>query len=253
MITIKSAVEIDAMARAGRLLAEVTSKLMGAVSEGQRTVELDRLAGQLIVAAGAIPGFKGYQGFPRNICISVNEEVVHGIPGRRRLRQGDLVSLDLGLIKDQYWADCGVTVAVGEASPAAQHLMVVTQQALEIGIAQAVVGNHLGDVSGSIQQHVEAAGYSVVRELVGHGIGRQMHEDPAVPNYGSLGTGPLLREGMTLAIEPMVVMGTPGILVKPDGWTVVSRDGSLSAYFEHTVAITAAGPRVLTRREDEQP
>ncbi len=248
MINLKTNHEIELMARAGALLGEVAEKLREAVRPGIRTEELDRLADSLIRATGGRPGFLGYQGFPKSICISVNDEAVHGIPGRRRVEAGDLVSLDLGLVLDGFWADMGITVPAGKVSPEAQRLVRVTDEALYAGIEQARPGNRLGDVSSAIQQHVESAGFSVIRQFVGHGIGRQMHEDPQVPNFGAPHTGPELRPGMTLAIEPMVNAGGFEVYIKPDGWTVCTTDGSLSAYSEHTIAVTAEGPRILTAR-----
>ncbi len=251
MITLKSSDELTIMARAGSLLATVVERLEDAVKEGVTTLELDRLTEGWIRKGGAVPGFKGFQGYPCSICTSVNDQVVHAIPNNRRLRSGDILSLDLGLIKDGFWADCGSSVIVGRASSQARQLVQVTREALDLGIAQAKVGNRLGDISAAIQEHVEGHGYSVVREMVGHGIGREMHEDPPVPNYGVRGSGPELRSGMTLAIEPMVNLGRREVRLKADGWTVVTADGSLSAYFEHTVAITEAGPWVLTARDSE--
>ena len=251
MINLKTQHEIEMMAVAGRLLSSVTRQLARACRPGVRTIELDSLAERLIRAGGATPGFLGYNGFPNSVCISVNDEAVHGIPGQRKVKQGDLVSLDLGLVLDGFWADMGLTVPVGRVDPRAADLVRVTEESLRAGIAQAVPGNRLGDVSAAIQRHVEAAGFSVIRQFVGHGIGRAMHEDPQVPNFGRPGTGPELKPGMTLAIEPMVNMGGFDVRIKPDGWTVVTADGSLSAYVEHTVAITAGGPRVLTEAGDD--
>jgi methionyl aminopeptidase len=246
LINLKTAHEIDLMARAGSLLASVLPPLKEAAQPGVKTIELDRIADKLIRAGGATPGFLGYNGFPRSICVSINEEAVHGIPGNRKIAEGDLVSLDLGLILDGFWADVGITVGVGKITPEAKRLLKVTEEALYVGIDKARPGGFLGDISSAIQRHVEAANFSVIRQFVGHGIGRQMHEDPQVPNFGSPGTPPRLKPGMTLAIEPMVNAGSHEVYMKPDGWTICTADGSLSAYFEHTVAITESGPVVLT-------
>jgi methionyl aminopeptidase len=246
VINLKTDHEIEMMARAGRALEAVTEELKAACQVGVRTIELDRLAERRIRAAGARPGFLGYHGFPNSLCVSINDEAVHGIPGKRRIEEGDIVSLDLGLVLDGFWADMGSTVAVGKVDPEARRLMRVTEECLGIAIDHAQPGGHLGDISAAVQQHAEAAGFGVIRQFVGHGIGRQMHEEPQLPNFGVAGTGPELRPGMTLAIEPMVNQGSPDVYIKPDGWTVCTSDGSLSAYYEHTVAITKNGPRVLT-------
>jgi methionyl aminopeptidase len=246
MINLKTKHEIELMARAGRLLASVLPPLQAACEPGVKTIELDKIADKLIRDGGATPGFLGYHGFPRSICVSINDEAVHGIPGNRKIAAGDLVSLDLGLVLEGFWADVGITVGVGQITPEAQRLLKVTEEALHVGIARAVPGGWLGDISSAIQKHVEDAGFSVIRQFVGHGIGRQMHEDPQVPNFGRPGTPPRLKSGMTLAIEPMVNAGTYEVFMKPDGWTICTADGALSAYFEHTVAITDAGPLILT-------
>jgi len=246
VINLKTKHEIELMATAGRLLNSVITDMKAACVPGITTGDLDRLADRLIRKGGAQPGFLGYQDFPKSTCISVNDEVVHGIPGKRVIRQGDIVSLDLGLVLDGFWADMGCTVPVGRVSPEAERLIRVTEESFWVGIEKAVPGGRLQDISAAIQGHVEAAGYSVVRQFVGHGIGRNMHEDPQVPNFGVAGTGPELKAGMTLAIEPMVNAGGSDVYIKPDGWTVMTADGALSAYFEHTIAITAEGPRVLT-------
>src|ERR1700704_6878355 len=246
MINLKTAHEIDLMARAGSLLASVLPPLKEACVPGVKTIELDRIAEKLIREGGATPGFLGYHGYPRSICVSINDEAVHGIPGNRRVVAGDLVSLDLGLVLEGFWADVGITVGVGKISKEADRLIRVTEEALYVGIEQAQPGGYLGDISSAIQKHVERAGFSVIRQFVGHGIGRQMHEDPQVPNFGPPGTPPRLKPGMTLAIEPMVNAGGFEVYIKPDGWTVCTTDGSLSAYSEHTIAITAEGPRILT-------
>jgi methionyl aminopeptidase len=246
MINLKTAHEIDLMARAGSLLASVLPPLKEACEHGVKTIELDRIADKLIRAGGATPGFLGYHGFPRSICVSINDEAVHGIPGNRKIVDRDLVSLDLGLVLEGFWADVGITVGVGKVSKEGERLIKVTEEALYVGIDKARAGGYLGDISSAIQKHVEAAGFSVIRQFVGHGIGRQMHEDPQVPNFGIPGTLPRLKAGMTLAIEPMVNAGSYEVYMKPDGWTICTADGQLSAYFEHTVAITDRGPLVLT-------
>jgi methionyl aminopeptidase len=251
VINLKTKHEIELMATAGRLLSSVTAEMKAACRPGVTTGELDRLADRLIRAGGARPGFLGYQDFPKSTCISVNDEVVHAIPGKRVVKDGDIVSLDLGLVLDGFWADMGCTVPVGRVGPEALRLVRVTEESFWVGIEEARPGNRLGDISAAIQGHVEAAGYSVVRQFVGHGIGRNMHEDPQVPNFGAPHTGPELRVGMTLAIEPMVNAGTYDVYIKPDGWTVMTADGKLSAYYEHTIAITAEGPRVLTLGANE--
>jgi methionyl aminopeptidase len=246
MINLKTAHEIDLMARAGSLLASVLPPLREACQPGVKTIELDGIADRLIRAGGATPGFLGYHGFPRSICVSINDEAVHGIPGNRKVAAGDLVSLDLGLVLDGFWADVGITVGVGKITPEAARLLKVTEQALYVGIDKARPGGYLGDISSAIQNHVEAAGFSVIRQFVGHGIGREMHEDPQVPNFGIPGTPPRLKTGMTLAIEPMVNAGRAEVKILKDGWTVVTQDGSLSAHFEHSVLITEAEPEILT-------
>jgi methionyl aminopeptidase len=250
MINLKTPHEIELMARAGRVLSAVVEELKQACQVGVRTDELDRLANRRIREAGARPGFLGYQGFPKSICVSINDEAVHGIPGRRRIEDGDIVSLDLGLVLDGFWADMGCTIPVGNVSAEGRKLVRVTDECLELAIAQAQPGKRLGDISAAVQRHAEASGFSVIRQFVGHGIGRTMHEDPQVPNFGTPGTGPQLKPGMTLAIEPMVNQGTYEVYIKPDGWTVCTADGALSSYVEHTVAVTKDGPRVLTRVDD---
>ena len=246
MIIYKSQAEIELMREAGAILAETLLQLRAIARPGITLLELDREADRFIRTRGCIPGFVGYQGYRNAICTSVNDQVVHGIPTNRKLREGDLLSLDAGLIHRGFWADAGLSVGIGTMSPDAQRLMDVTRQSLDIGIEQAQVGNRIGDISAAIQQHVEQAGFSVVRQFVGHGIGRDMHEDPQVPNFGIAGRGPLLKPGMVLAIEPMVNAGGPDVALLGDGWTVVTVDHSLSAYFEHSVAITPDGPEILT-------
>jgi methionyl aminopeptidase len=246
MIIYKSQAEIDLMREAGAVLAEALDRLQTMAHPGTTLLELDREADRFIRGRGCVPGFVGYQGYKNAICTSVNDQVVHGIPTNRKLREGDLLSLDAGLIHEGFWADAGLTVGIGKISSEAQRLMDATRESLEIGIQQAMVGNRIGDISAAVQQHVEAAGFSVVRQFVGHGIGRDMHEDPQVPNFGIAGRGPLLKPGMVLAIEPMVNAGAPDVALLGDGWTVVTVDHSLSAYFEHSVAITPDGPEILT-------
>jgi len=220
--------------------------LTEAVQPGMTTGELDRLAEEFIRAHGGRPAFKGYRGFPASICPAVNDEVVHGIPGDRRLKEGDIVGLDVGVEMNGYYGDAAVTVPVGKASKEALRLLEVTREALMAGVARAKAGNRVGDISHAIQSHVEKHGYSVVRSLVGHGIGREMHEEPQVPNYGPEGRGPRLMAGQVIAIEPMVNVGGADVVTQPDGWTVVTKDGSLSAHFEHTVAVGGDGPEILS-------
>ena len=234
------------MRAAGRLLGDTLDQLEAAVRPGVTTGEIDQLADRLIRKHGAIPGFLGYNGFPKSLCISVNEEVVHGIPGKREIKDGDLVSLDCGLILDGLWADSGCTVMVGNVSDEARRLVEVTRESLQKGIEQALPGNRVGDISAAVQRHVESNGFSVVRNFVGHGIGRNMHEEPQVPNFGVAGAGPLLRTGYALAIEPMVNAGGHEVQMLPDRWTIITADGRLSASFEHTVLITEEGPVVAT-------
>jgi len=247
MIELKSEKEIALMERAGCLVAELLAHLSAMVRPGMRTKELDEASLSYLQQHGGLPAFLGYRGFPASVCISVNEEVVHGIPGERKLREGDLVSIDAGAIVEGYYADAALTVGVGTLSAAAQRLVDTTRRALEAGIAQAVVGNRLSDISHTVQRVVEAEGFGVVREFVGHGIGRALHEEPPIPNFGLPNSGPRLRAGMVFAIEPMVTAGSYDVRVLSDGWTAVTQDGSLAAHFEHTIAITEQGPRVLTQ------
>jgi methionyl aminopeptidase len=238
------------MREAGRLVGEVLTELAAHVSPGVTTADLDELAEKRIRRAGAIPAFKGYHGYPATICASVNEEVIHGIPsGRRILNEGDVISIDVGASLDGYFGDSAVTLAVGQVSEEAATLLRVTDESLYKAIEVVKPGGRISDIGHAVQKHVEAYGFSVVREFVGHGIGQKMHEEPQVPNYGEPGRGPRLTEGMVLAIEPMVNAGKPAVKVLADGWTAVTRDGSLSAHFEHTVAVTADGPWILTARE----
>jgi len=246
MIIRKSAAEIDGMARAGALVAETLALVAEHVEPGVEMLELDRIAEEHILSQGGYPTSKGYKGFPAALCISPNSMVVHGIPNRYRAREGDVISVDLGVTRGGLVADSAVTLPVGEISPVAQRLLDTCHEALFAGIAQARVGNRRGDISHAVQVVVEEAGFSVVRSLVGHGVGRSYHEDPQIPNYGPPGRGPLLQEGMTLAIEPMITAGEPDVYVHADEWSISSVDESLAAHFEHTVAVTAEGPRILT-------
>ena len=246
MIVRKSPAEIEIMREAGRVSALALRLAGEAVAIGVTTADLDRIAEDAIRAEGGIPAFKGYHGFPATLCTSVNEQVVHGIPGTRKLRDGDILSIDVGAIVDGYYGDNARTFAVGDVASRTLRLMDVTQQSLEAGIAKCRVGMRLYDISAAVQRVAEAAGFSVVREYVGHGIGRQMHEEPQVPNYGPAGKGPTLQPGMVLAIEPMINEGAAAVRQLDDGWTVVTADGKPSAHFEHTVAITPEGPVILT-------
>ncbi len=248
MIIRKSAREIDKMAAAGAVVAETIAHVGALLAPGVTTAELDDAAGAFIRERGGIPTSEGYNGYPRAICISPNEVVVHGIPGPYEVVEGDLVTLDVGVTLDGYIADSAYTFGVGEIEEEAQRLLDAAQDALAAGIAQARVGNRVGDISRAVQDVVEGAGFAVVRNLVGHGVGRDYHEDPHIPNFGEPGRGPRLSEGMTIAIEPMITAGSPEIVMAQDGWTVSTADGSLSAHFEHTVAITGDGPRILTPR-----
>jgi len=250
MIILKTPDEIDVMAAASRVVAEALGIVREAVRPGISTDELDSIAEREIRARGAIPAFKGYRNYPKTLCVSVNEQVVHGIPSGRKLKDGDIIGLDLGAIVGGFYGDSAVTVAVGRILPETEKLVRVTKEALYLGIQQAVVGNRLTDISHAVQSHVEAAGFSVVTEFVGHGIGRQLHEEPQVPNYGKSGQGPRLQSGMVLAIEPMVNMGGSAVRVLDDRWTAVTVDGSLSAHFEHTIAIQPTGAaRILSQLE----
>jgi len=246
MIVRKSPAEIEIMREAGRVSALALRLAGEAVAIGVTTADLDRIAEDAIRAEGGIPAFKGYHGFPATLCTSVNEQVVHGIPGTRKLRDGDILSIDVGAIVDGYYGDNARTFAVGDVASRTLRLMDVTQQSLEAGIAKCRVGMRLYDISAAVQRVAEAAGFSVVREYVGHGIGRQMHEEPQVPNYGPAGKGPTLQPGMVLAIEPMINEGAAAVRQLDDGWTVVTADGKPSAHFEHTIAITEEGPDILT-------
>ena len=248
MVTLKSNREIEIMGRAGRIVGATLELIRSRVKPGVSTEELDAEAERFIRShPGASPSFKGLYGFPKSLCISINEEIVHGIPSPKRiLREGNIVSVDVGVHLEGFHADAATTIAVGEISPDAERLLEVTQQALAAGIAQAKVGNHIGDIGHAVQTVAEAAGFGVVRELVGHGVGQRMHEDPQVPNHGQPRRGPRLLVGMTLAIEPMITLGDYATRMLDDKWTVVTADGSLAAHFEHTVALTKDGPRILT-------
>lgn len=245
-IVLKSKREIEYMRKAGRVVAETFRVLQDVVEEGITTQELDRIAEETIKRFKAVPAFKGYHGFPASICTSINEQVVHGIPGLRKLKDGDIISIDIGAIIDGYYGDAAFTLPVGNISASDVMLIAVTQEALYKGIEQALPGNRLSDISHAVQKHVEQKGFSVVRDYVGHGIGSQMHEAPQIPNFGNPGHGPRLKVGMTLAIEPMVNVGGYEVKTLEDNWTVVTRDGKHSAHFEHTIAITENGPQILT-------
>jgi methionyl aminopeptidase len=247
MILLKSLQEIAKMEVANRIVAEILAGIKEKVKPGIETRELDELAEQLCRRHRVEPAFKGYRGYPRSICVSVNEEVVHGIPGPRRLEAGDLVSLDFGVKYDGYYGDAAITVPVGQVASRAQDLMEATEKSLYAGIAQVKAGNHLSDISHAVQAVVEEAGFGVIREFVGHGIGRSLHEDPQIPNFGPPGRGPTLQVGMTLAIEPMTSMGSWQVRIMQDGWTAVTQDGSYAAHFEHSVALTENGVLILSR------
>jgi methionyl aminopeptidase len=248
MIIRKSAREIEKIAAAGSLVAETIARVGELIAPDVRTEELDTAAGAFIRERGGIPTSEGYKGYPKSICISVNDVVVHGIPDGYRVTEGDLVTIDVGITLDGAIADSAYTFAVGEIDPRSARLLETAQDALDAGIAHAAPGNRVGDVSHAIQAVVETAGFSVVRSLVGHGVGRYYHEDPHVPNFGEPGRGPRLSEGMTIAIEPMITAGGSDVVLMEDGWTIRTADGSMSAHFEHTVAITSDGPRILTPR-----
>ncbi len=246
MIIIKTDAQIAVMKKAGKVVADTLELIGRELKPGITTEELDRMAEEFICSQNAIPGFKGYHGFPATACISIDDEVVHGIPGKRKIVEGQIVSVDLGAIVDGYYGDAARTFAVGEISEEKRRLMDVTLRSLEAGIAQAKAGHKLGQVSHAVQEVAEAAGFSVVREMVGHGIGKQMHEDPQIPNFGSPDDGPVLEKGMTLAIEPMVNIGEYKVRQKPDGWTIVTADGLPSAHFENSIAVTDGDPVILT-------
>ncbi len=246
MISVKSAQELEVMRRAGAILARVLRQLRAAVKAGITTADIDILAQELIAGEGVRAAFKGYRGYPATVCASVNEEIVHGIPGARTLQEGDILSLDVGIEYGGFFSDAAVTIPVGKIDPKVKKLVEVTKESLALGIKQAKENNRLSDISYAIQQYVERNGFSVVRQFVGHGIGRQLHEDPEVPNFGRPHQGPVLKRGMVLAIEPMVNMGGWEAEILENGWTTVTRDRKPSAHFEHTVAITEHGPQILT-------
>ena len=249
MIVYKSREEIDKMRRAGRIVAATIDAVLEKVRSGTSTKALDAVAERVIRKEGATPSFLGYRGYPASLCASINDQIVHGIPGERIIEEGDVVSLDFGALWEGFHGDSAVSVVVGKAcSPEAQELVRVTEEALNAGIAQIKAGGHLSDVGHAVQEVAEGAGFSVVREYVGHGIGRTLHEDRQVPNFGSPGRGPTMREGLVIAVEPMINAGGWETVLMPDKWTVVTADGSLSAHFEHTIAITEDGPEVLTAR-----
>jgi len=248
MIIRKSQQEIDTMARAGAVVADTLALLEENIQPGVTTAELDALAEEFIRSRGGEPTFKGYKGYPAATCLSPNAMVVHGIPGKAKLENGDILSVDVGVTLDGFVADSAWTFPVGSISPEAQRLLDTCRAALEAAIEQARIGNTIGDISEAVQTVTEAAGFSVIRSLVGHGVGRSMHEDPQIPNFVSAHRGPELREGMTLAIEPMITAGGPDVYIHDDEWSISTADGSLAAHFEHTVAVTAQGPRILTEK-----
>jgi methionyl aminopeptidase len=254
VIVCRSAAELEQMRDAGRLVGEVLTELASRIAPGVTTADLDAMAEERIAKAGATPAFKGYHGYPATICASINEEVIHGIPsGRRVLNEGDILSIDVGVSLNGYFGDSAITVPVGQVSEQAAALLRATEESLYKAIERVRPGGRISDIGHAVQKHVEAHGFSVVREFVGHGIGQRMHEEPQVPNYGEPGRGPRLTEGMVLAIEPMVNAGKPAVKVLADGWTAVTKDSSLSAHFEHTVAVTADGPWILTARDVPVP
>ena len=247
MIILKSDHELNYLRDAGKITAQTLAEVKRATKPGITTQELDSIAEDYIRHCGAVPAFKGYQDYPATICASVNEEVVHGIPGLRKLKDGDNLSIDVGVVINDYNGDSAITVPVGEVDAEVQKLLRVTEESLYKGIEQAIEGNRLGDISHAVQIHAESYNFGIVRDYVGHGIGRKMHEDPQIPNYGKPGRGPRLKTGMTLAIEPMINMGSEEVRTLKNGWTVVTNDGKRSAHFEHTVAITPDGPEILTK------
>ena len=246
-IPIKTKEELALLRQAGKILSLISEELKKYIREGMMTQEIDSKAAALMTTHRVKSAFKGYRGFPGTICVSVNDEVVHGIPGKRILKKGDIASIDVGIIADDYYSDTAFTIGISNIDEKNRRLIEVTKDALEKGIEQVKTGNHLSDISFAIQGYVESSNFSVVRDFVGHGIGKMLHEEPEVPNFGLPHAGPMLKEGMVLAIEPMVNMGTWRTKIKDDGWTVITQDGEPSAHFEHTVAITAAGPEILTR------
>ncbi len=251
MIVCRSHSEIEKLRRVNQLVARILAELRQAVAPGVTTKDIDATAEARVRDAGAEPAFKGYHGYPATVCTSINEQVVHGIPSKRPLVEGDIVSIDMGAKLDGFFGDCAVTVPVGRVSSEATALLHVTEEALFHGIEAVKPGSRVSDIGAAVQQHVEAGGFSVVREFVGHGIGTSLHEEPQIANYGPAGRGPRLSEGMVLAIEPMVNLGKPEVKVLADGWTAVTRDGSLSAHFEHTVVVTQTGCEILTLLESD--
>jgi methionyl aminopeptidase len=242
----KTPEEIEKMAASGAILVKTMNLLAGKIRPGVTTIELDQAAEKFIRSQGAEPAFKGYRGFPGSICASPNSMIVHGIPGAYKLERGDIISIDIGVVKDGWVSDAARTFAVGPVTPVAHKLLAVTEESLFLAVEQCRAGNKLGDVSSAVQTHVEAAGFSIVRTLVGHGVGRSMHEEPQIPNYGTAHTGVPLEEGMVLAVEPMVTAGRHTVRMGDDHWSIYSQDGSLAAHFEFTIAITPEGPRILT-------
>jgi methionyl aminopeptidase len=249
MIILKSPEEIEKIAESCRIVADTIEAIKHMVKPGLTTIDVERFADTHMRELGGVPAFKGYRGYPASICTSLNDEVIHGIPSKRVLQEGDIFSIDLGVYKEGFFGDGAVTIPVGQIAPALERLLKVTEESLYIGIMNAIVDNRVSDISYAIQKHVESNGFSVVKAFVGHGIGRELHEDPQIPNFGPPGRGPRLREGMTLAIEPMVNLGSHEVVVLKDGWTAVTADGKPSAHFEHTVLVTSEGPRILTNRD----
>lgn len=247
MIALRTESELTRIRESGEILRDCFSIVEGMLRPGIRTEEIDRAAEEFIRSRGAEPAFKGYQGYPATVCASVNEEVVHGIPGPRELKEGDIIGIDIGVLYKEYYSDASRTYAIGEVREEAKRLLRITKEALDLAIDKARPGNHLSDISNVIQTHAESNGYSVVRALVGHGVGRRLHEEPQIPNFGPPGKGPVLKPGMVLAIEPMINIGTYEVMVLKDRWTYVTVDKKLSAHFEDTVAVTEDGPRIMTR------
>lgn len=249
MVILKQRSEIEKIRASNSIVAEILTELKQRVQEGVTTLELDRISEELVLKKGAKPAFKGYRGYPFSLCASINEQVIHGLPSERVLKEGDIVGLDFGVYYQGYYGDAALTVPVGKISKEASMLLKATEESLDRAIHEATVGNRLGDISAAVQTHVEAEGFSVVKDFVGHGIGRNLHEDPQIPNYGIKGRGVALKAGMVLAIEPMVNAGTYKVRMLNDGWTAVTADGRLSAHFEHTIAITDHGPEILSRMQ----
>jgi len=248
VVIVKSQAEIRKIGEACRIVADILAGLKAHLAVGMTTADIELFVDEAIRKRGAIAAFRGYRGYPSSVCVSVNDQVIHGIPSRStRLNNGDIVGVDLGVVLDGFYGDAAVTIAVGDVAPEAARLMEVTEKALSLGIEEAFAGNRIGDISSAIQEHVEANGFSVVRAFVGHGIGRSLHEDPQIPNFGRRGQGLRLKEGMTLAIEPMVNAGGHEVRILEDGWTALTSDGSLSAHFEHTIAVTKHAPKILTK------